>query len=122
MIFTMEKPNAYFDSAAKAYDQRLVQLTNEEELDKYVNYVFVFCLDQHESSKFNGLVTSVGEFVHPPNAAYIFGKNHGEHLSDIATKAVENGRNVRVISIPGKTLWAETALGVILHDREMQKL
>jgi hypothetical protein len=122
MIITFDKSNAYFDSAAKAYGQTLVEVTKEEDFNKFSNYVFVFCLDQHEAKKFDGRVTKVTEFVHPPNAAYIFGKNHGESLSDIATKALENGRNVRVITISGKTLWAETALGVILHDREMQKL
>jgi len=123
IVATFDKTNnQQIDSAVRAFGHNLQKIDSWKDIttDK-----IVFCIDQHSEEEIKNYAYQVEDlkaFPHPDNATYVFGRNTNHHLTHEIIEASDAGKDVQILTIPGKTLWAEVAMGIILYDYELQHI
>ena len=85
----------------------------------------IFCLDKQTVQEISNLyfVNPLETFNHNSEATYVFGRNMDMKLAkEIIGASEDKNKTVSLLTIPGKTLYAEVAMGIILYDYLKQKV
>lgn len=120
-VATYDKDNQQINSNTSAFGCTIQYIKSWEDL-KHGH--IIFCVDKQTSKEVSNLyfVHPLKTFKHDPNAVYVFGENNTQKLSREIIACMENGKGlVSLVSIAGKTLWAESAMAIVLYDVELKQ-
>lgn len=115
LVATYEPDNQQMNSNAAAFHVDLQYIKSFEEI---TSNQLVFCVDKQTAQEIGNLyfAAPLKTFTHKPNATYIFGENNSQKLSKEIIKAQETStKEVFITTIPGKTLWTESAMAIVLY-------
>lgn len=116
IVATYDKTNnQQIDSTVKAFHNDLKKIKSWKDIDGDI----VFCVDKQTAQEIGNLyfVNDLRTFRHDHNYTYVFGLNTSQKLAEEIIDAMEHSKNkVQVVTISGKTLWAESALAIVLYD------
>ena len=107
--------NQQIDSTVKAFGNKLIKINSWKDIDGDI----VFCVDKQTAQEIGNLyfVNELRTFRHDKNYTYVFGLNTSQKLAKEIMDAMEHSKHkVQILTISGKTLWAESALAIVLYD------
>lgn len=109
--------NQQINSTCLAFDQYLLQLKTPTDLNEHINEEVVFCVEHQilEELKYPQSIQDLDSFEHHPNDVYVFGLNTEQKLASVISLFPHPYRLLQIIG--GKTLWAETAISIVLYDK-----
>lgn len=114
--------NQQIYSTVGSFGHELVKIKNFEEIK---TQQIVFCVDKQTAQEVGNLYfcTPLESFRHLPHATYVFGENNSQKLAREIIKAMETSKkDIHILTIPGKTLWAESAMAIVLYHYSLNEI
>ena len=111
--------NQQINSTAGSFGHEVQIIRNFEEI---TTQQIVFCVDKQTASEISNLYfcTPLEAFRHLPHATYVFGENNSQKLAREIIRAQEFSKKaIHILTIPGKTLWAESAMAIVLYHKSI---
>ena len=110
------KDNQQIQSMIGAFGESFQVIKSWEDID---TPNIVFCVDKQTAQEVGNLYIShpLMQFRHKAHTTYVFGENNSQKLSRQIIAAKENSKkNVELVTIPNMTIWAESAMAIVLYD------
>jgi len=117
-VATYDKDNQQINSNVMAFGHQIRYIQTWEDI---TTEKIIFCIDKQTAKEVANLyfVNPLVTFNHDLNATYVFGENNQQKLAKEIIACIENShRKVSLLSISNKTLWAESAMAIVLYDIE----
>ena len=114
--------NQQIDSTVRSFGHEVLKIKNFEEI---TTQQIVFCVDKQTAKEIGNLYfcTPLETFKHLPHATYVFGENNSQKLAREVIRAQEFSKKaIHILTIPGKTFWAESAIAIVLYHQSIAEV
>jgi hypothetical protein len=121
IIATYDVENQQINSNTAAFGCTVQYIKSWEDI---TTKDIIFCIDKQTADEVANLyfVNPLKTFSHNNYATYVFGENNKQKLArEIISCMERNTKTVSLLSISNKTLWAESAMAIVLYDLESKE-
>jgi len=120
IVASYDKENTQIHSTCGAFNCELQYIESWKDIK---TEDIIFCIDKQTAKEVANLyfVNPLVTFNHNKEATYVFGENNTQKLAKEIISCMGSEKIVSLLTISNKTLWAESAMAIILYEIERLK-